>query len=58
MISFATKPAIAGKTAANVIGPFSEWPRRGTNRATRAAVYAGSVSLIGVFLHCAAPLIV
>ncbi len=45
---------------ADVVGPYSKWPRNGwpskTRKARVAAAFAGAAG-VAVFVHCAAPMI-
>ena len=42
----------------NVIGPYSEWPRKTpTSSIKRPAILAASAALAGVFIHCVVPMI-
>ena len=50
------------RPAADIIGPFSAWPREtqpkpARRKYTRAAIYATLVSGTGVFFHCVVPMI-
>ena len=57
MTSLALTPVNAKYSAADVIGPYSDWPRRKPHRFKRPAAYAASIGLLGVILHCVVPLI-
>ena len=42
----------------NVIGPYSEWPRKTpTSRIKRPAILTASAAMAGVFVHCVVPMI-
>ena len=43
----------------NVIGPYSEWPRKTppTSRIKRPVILATSAAMAGVFIHCVVPMI-
>ena len=42
----------------NVIGPYSEWPRKTpTSRIKRPEILAASAAMAGVFFHCVVPMI-
>lgn len=44
--------------ALEIIGPYSEWPRRRRrNGGRRVAVGVASVAAAGVFVHCTVPLL-
>ncbi len=57
MTSLATTPVITRKTAIDIIGPYSDWPKRKFRHFKRPVVYSGGIGLLGVFFHCVVPLI-
>lgn len=50
-----TRP-FANVPNADIIGPFSKWPRKPRGMREKAIV-AGSVGTLAVFAHCVVPLI-
>ncbi len=57
MTSLSLATDIASKHDADIIGPYSPWPRGNRWRLARPAVYAGGTGPIGIFVHSAIPLI-
>lgn len=58
-----TKFSTADLPVPEIIGPYSEWPRREkprarTPRRRRAIAYASGLAALGIFAHCAVPLLV
>ena len=42
---------------ADIIGPYSTWPRKRTFRWKRPVALTGVVSAAGIFAHCIVPMI-
>lgn len=40
-----------------IIGPYSEWPRRPRNIWKKLTAFAGTLIVAGVYLHCGVPLV-
>ncbi|QMU58173.1 MAG: hypothetical protein GKR98_08185 [Boseongicola sp.] len=48
---------IQNSSPVNVVGPYSEWPRKNKFSFRKKIALAGSASLAGIFVHCVVPMI-